>query len=54
MKTAAGDIYVTDASSHTVQRFSNTWTPLGQWGTPGTALGQFDIPRGIAGQLNYI
>ena len=42
----SGDIYVinsfSDSYTHSVQRFTSTWQYLGQWGTTGTGLGEFN------------
>jgi tripartite motif-containing protein 71 len=51
---AQGNFYVTEVGSQSaggnsrIQRFSATGMPLGQWGTFGSAAGQFDTPVGIA------
>jgi tripartite motif-containing protein 71 len=48
------NLYVTEVGSQTadgnsrVQKFSPTGVPLAQWGTFGSAPGQFDTPVGIA------
>src|SRR5207244_12681730 len=44
----SGDLYVSDASNHRVQRFTHDGTWLGSFGTSGSAPGQFGIPAGIA------
>jgi tripartite motif-containing protein 71 len=51
-----GNLYVTEVGSRStgegqnnrVQKFSPTGTPLAQWGTFGSAPGQFNAPIGIA------
>jgi tripartite motif-containing protein 71 len=51
-----GNLYVTEVGSRStgegqnnrVQKFSHTGTPLAQWGTFGSAPGQFNAPIGIA------
>jgi tripartite motif-containing protein 71 len=51
---AQGNLYVTEVGSQSaggnsrIQKFSPTGMPLGQWGTFGSAPGQFDTPVGIA------
>jgi DNA-binding beta-propeller fold protein YncE len=46
--TDAGKRYVTDSGNNRIQIFSEDWSALGSWGEPGSGLGQFDNPRGIA------
>src|SRR5262245_11668944 len=43
-----GNIYATDAATYSVKKFSNSGTPLAEWGFPGHSSGQFDRPEGIA------
>ena len=43
-----GNVYVADTGNHRVQKFTSTGTYLTQWGSNGTANGQFDYPRGVA------
>ena len=51
---AQGNLYVTEVGSKSaagnsrVQKFSATGVPLAQWGTFGSAPGQFNTPVGIA------
>jgi streptogramin lyase len=46
---AAGDVYVADSfNNHRIQKFSNTGVYLTQWGSLGSAPGQFNNPSGIA------
>jgi sugar lactone lactonase YvrE len=51
---AQGSLYVTEvgsqspASNSRIQKFSPTGVPLAQWGTFGSAPGQFNTPIGIA------
>ena len=51
---AEGNLYVTEVGSKSaagnsrVQKFSPTGVPLAQWGTFGSAPGQFNTPVGIA------
>jgi sugar lactone lactonase YvrE len=51
---AQGNLYVTEVGSQSpagnsrIQKFSPTGVPLSQWGTFGSALGQFNTPVGIA------
>lgn len=44
----SGDVYVTDPNSDRVERFSNTGTFIGKWGTTGSAGGQLSHPLGVA------
>jgi len=49
---AQGDLYVTEVGpayggNSRIQKFSPSGTPLAQWGTDGTAPGQFKNPIGI-------
>ncbi len=45
---ASGNVYVTDQLNHRVQKFSSAGTLLLQWGSLGSADGQFNTPWGIA------
>jgi DNA-binding beta-propeller fold protein YncE len=50
---AQGNLYVTEVGpayggNSRIQKFSPTGTPLAQWGTDGSAPGQFNNPIGIA------
>lgn len=51
---AQGNLYVTEVGSQSpagnsrIQKFSPTGVPLAQWGTFGSAPGQFNTPVGIA------
>ncbi len=42
------EVYVVDYNNDRIQRFTTSWTYLGQWGGPGFASGNFDEPLGIA------
>lgn len=44
----AGDVYVTDAFNHRVQKFNSSGTFILAWGSNGTGDGQFQGPLGIA------
>jgi sugar lactone lactonase YvrE len=44
----AGDVYVTDAGNHRVQKFDDDGTFITQWGGYGSGVKQFNLPRGIA------
>ena len=45
----SGDVYVTlTRNNDRVERFSNTGTFIGKWGTPGSAGGQLSQPLGVA------
>jgi tripartite motif-containing protein 71 len=46
--SSAGDIYVSDTLNDRVQELSPTGKPLLQWGSKGSAPGQFDGPTGLA------
>lgn len=43
-----GNVYVVDFGNHRVEKFTETGTYLGQWGTLGTGNGQFQYPYSIA------
>jgi len=43
-----GDVYVTDAGNHRVQKFDREGNFMTQWGGFGNADGQFNFPYGIA------
>ncbi len=43
-----GDVYVTDPNNDRVERFSNTGTFIGKWGSTGSAGGQLSHPLGVA------
>ncbi len=45
---SAGNIYVTDSTSHRVQKFDPTGTYISQFGSFGSGDGQFNGPQGIA------
>jgi hypothetical protein len=45
---SAGNVYVADGNNDRVQKFDANGSYLAQWGTSGTAAGQFDWPDGIA------
>lgn len=50
---ATGAVYVSDFSStsgrpHRIQKFTGTGAFVAQWGSQGSADGQFDEPRGLA------
>jgi hypothetical protein len=44
----AGNIYVADTDNHRIQKLGPDGTPLAQWGSLGSAPGQFEYPQGIA------
>ena len=43
-----GSVYVTDWNNHRIQKFTPEGVFVSQWGTYGTADGQFDVPVGVA------
>ena len=45
---AAGDLYITDANNHRVQKWSSEGKPLLIWGKEGKGPGEFQKPTGIA------
>jgi len=45
---AQGNVYVVDRINERIQKLSASGQPLAQWGTKGTAPGQFQGPRGVA------
>ncbi len=45
---ANGNVYVTDAGSNRIQKFSAAGTFITKWGNQGTGDGQFKYPRGVA------
>jgi len=44
---ASGNVYIVD-SAGSIRKLSQSWLPLGQFGSSGTGNGQFVSPRGIA------
>jgi len=44
----SGNVYVTDAINHRIQKFDSSGTFLTKWGTLGTADGQFNNPVSVA------
>jgi tripartite motif-containing protein 71 len=46
-----GGIYVTDAQNRVV-RYDDQGTPIGRWGTDGSAIGEFLGPSGLAAPAN--
>ncbi|HEU0317284.1 MAG TPA: hypothetical protein VFR49_08140, partial [Solirubrobacteraceae bacterium] len=44
----SGDVYVADAQSHVIQRFSATGQFESEWGQAGTGLGEFGMISGLA------
>lgn len=45
---ASGNVYVIDRDSRLIKKFSNNGNPVLQWGSYGSADGQFIYPQGIA------
>ncbi len=45
---SSNNVYVSDAANNRIVKFSGGGTLLTQWGSPGTANGQFDYPAGVA------
>ncbi|MGB3099829.1 MAG: NHL repeat-containing protein, partial [Solirubrobacterales bacterium] len=43
-----GRLFVTDTGNNRIRFFDNLGAPLGGWGMPGSAPGEFDAPQGIA------
>lgn len=43
-----GNIYVADTGNNRIDKLAPDGTLLAEWGTKGTAPGQFDGPRGVA------
>lgn len=44
----AGNVYVSDAGNHRIQKFDASGKFLLKWGSRGLAPGQFETPRGLA------
>jgi DNA-binding beta-propeller fold protein YncE len=44
----SGNVYVTDQANYRIQAFSATGTYLNQWGSRGSANGQFQWPACVA------
>ena len=44
----SGNVYVVDAGSYRIQKFTNTGTFLTAWGSAGRGNGQFNYPTGVA------
>ncbi|MCX8103186.1 MAG: hypothetical protein N3E42_01915, partial [Candidatus Bipolaricaulota bacterium] len=44
----AGNVYISDAGNHRIQKFDASGKFLLKWGSRGFAPGQFDYPRGLA------
>ncbi len=51
---SAGFIYVADAGNHRVQKFSGDGTFVSQWGSQGTASGQFNEPQDIVAHGGFL
>ena len=45
---ASGDVYISDAGNHRIQKFNSSGSYLAQWGDSGSANGQFDFPKHVA------
>ena len=46
--STTGDVYVVEADTRRVQKFTSTGTFLTKWGTEGSGNGQFQAPYGVA------
>ena len=49
---AAGHVYVVDAYTYRIQKFTGTGTYLTQWGSLGSGDGEFEGPLGVATDAN--
>ena len=44
---AAGNVYVGDTGNGRIRKFTGTGTLITQWGSSGSALGEFGMPSGV-------